>query len=484
MSYLQKIQLKMKNIFIIPLLLLFVKLTFGQEKMEFKVGYSELYATYDFIGKISDYYPDNSLKKEFLKSKYNTENYKQIVSQMDTLYIDFNYSFEQYPPTLKSSLASRSLLEKRLIQSKTIEEFKKKSFGIIPNEELTIFSNAVKAFLPVYNDLIFQPNKENFENQLSNINSELTTNDVPIIFNDFLKFYGTHWDFDVPFEIIANPTVGKSGIGARAFLNVSVIRFPLYFKSYDILFSVMLHEIAHIIYDNQSVEFKNDLNSWFLNTKSTYSAYAFLLLNEVLATSLGNGYAYEELKNSVDPEDWYYVKYVNSMAKEIYPLVKTYLQKGKAIDEEFVKVYVRTYDSNFSEWTKELDNILTYRVIFSDSRDNIRYFRRNYFSTYHRSGLLTKSDIEEKKQLPITKVVIVSNNHDKKLSLVKESLEEIKMFKFDSEKEFVKVFELRDRTKLILINKHNSTIETLMNVEFNERKIKTVYNNGNRCTSH
>lgn len=450
---------------------------FTQERFEFKLEYSELYATYEFIGKISDYYPDNTLKKEFVKSKYNTERYKHKVSQLDTLWIDFNYYFEQYVSTTKSSLGSRALLEKNLMTSETIQEFKKKSFGVIPNEELAVFSNAIEAFIPIYNELIFQPNKESFESQLATINSELSTNSVLDIFNAIVKFYGTKWDFDIPFKVIANPTVGNSGIGARASLNTAMVRFPLTFKSYEVLFSVMLHEISHIVYDNQSVTLKSNLLSWFRKTNSKNSTYAFQLLNEVLATSLGNGYSYEYLSDKLDSDDWYYVEYVNLMAKEVYPLVKEYLKEGKTIDEEFVKSYVNIYDTKFPKWTMELDNILTYRIVFSDSRDDIRYFRRNYPYTHHRSGLITSSEIEEKKDLLMTKVVVISSKHKDKLTLIRDNFDELKGVKFDRKKEFVNVFELKDRTKLILISKHGSTLEKLMNSEFNERKIKTVHNN-------
>lgn len=468
----------MKRILIISSIFLFVNSVIGQERMEFEVTYSKLYATYDFIEKISNYYPENAFKTEFSNSKYNTDYYKHKVSQLDTLRVDFNYYFEQYAPTLKSSLASRSVLEKNLMMSNTIEEFKEKSFGIIPNEELIIFSNIIEVFLPVYNGLIFQPNKENFENQILAINNELTSNSVPKIFNDVLRFYGTEWDYDIPFKVIALPTIGKSGIGARAFLNIAIIRFPLNFKSYDVLFSVMLHEIFHIVYDSQFIALKYDLKTWFSNTKSNNSTYAFLLLNEVLATSLGNGYAYEQLKNKIDKEDWYYVKYVNQMAKDIYPIIKTYLENEKTIDEEFVKAYVSIYDEKFTEWTKELDNILTYRVILYDSADDTRYFRRNYPYMFHRPITpITLSGIEEMKQQPLTKVVIISNNHKKKLNLIKGNFDSLKEYKFNAKKEFIKVFELKDRTKLILINKYNSAIEALMNLEFNERKIKTIHNN-------
>lgn len=445
----------------------------GHNEVKFKVGYSELYATYDFLEKISDNYPDNAFKTAFVNSKYNDEAHKSLIKQLDTLRIDYNYYFDQYSPTLKSSLASRSLIEKNLIDSPTIEVFKAKSFGIIPNEELRLFAEVVASFVPIYNELIYIPNQEVFEIHLSDMNKELVSNDVTDIYTDVMKFYGTDWDNDIPFEVIAYPTIGKSGIGARAFLNISVIRFPLNFKSYDVLFSVMLHEIFHIAYDSQPISFKNDLKTWFDNTASKNSQYAFLLLNEVLATSLGNGYAYEKLKNEMDNEDWYYVKYVNLMAKEIYPTVKAYLEQGKTIDENFVKTYVSIYDTQFSEWNKELDNLLTYRVILCEDIDDTRYFRRNYPYTFHKTvRSVSAKGIEEIQQQPLTKIIIVSDNHKEKLQLIKENFEELKNYKFNVAKEFIKVVDLQNRTKLIVINKHTSTIESLMNTEFKERKLK------------
>ncbi|MFK7776176.1 MAG: hypothetical protein AB8F94_28900 [Saprospiraceae bacterium] len=463
----------MKQLFLIFIAIVISNSAFGQTKMKFKVEYSKLYATYNFISKLSDYYPQNEFKKEFLNSKYNNNQYKQKIAQFDTLYIDYRYYFEQYSPTLKNSLASRFLIEKNLISSKTIKEFKTKSFGIVPIEELIALSKIIESFLPIYNELIFEPNQQVFENHLSNINNELTDNEVSVLFNEGLNFYGTNWDSDIPFKIIAFPTIGKSGIGAQAFLNIGVIRFPLNFKSYDVLYSVMLHEMFHIVYDSQPISLKNNLKTWFTNTNSKNSQYASLLLNEVLATSLGNGYAFEKLKNKIDTNDWYYVKYVNLMAKEIYPLIKEYINQKRTIDENFVKKYVAIYDTKFPEWNKELNNIFTYRTILGESRDDTRYIRRNYPPTIHKAIYgISLSGIEALKKEPTTKIIIVSDNHKNKLQLIKDNFAETIHYKFMHQKEFIEIFDLEDRTKLIVINKYNSSVEKLIKSKFKNQKLK------------
>jgi len=465
----------MKKTLFLAAFIFLIQTTFAQNAIKFKVNYAELYATYDFIEKISDNYPENAFKAEFLKSKYNTDEYKVLIRQFDTLKIDYMYHFEQYPPTLKSGLASRSLIEKNLIDCETVKAFKSKSFGVIPNEELARLSKIIESFVPVYNELIFKPNKENFENHLSSINKALAGDKVSEIYSEVMKFYGASWDKDISFNVIAYPTIGKSGIGARAFLNISVIRFPLNFKSYDMLFSVMLHEIFHIGYDSQPMELKNDLKNWFSNTPSKNSQYAFLLLNEVLATALGNGYAYEQLNGKADPEDWYYTRYVNLMAKEIYPVVRKYLSQGKTIDEDFISAYVKIYDSRFSDWNNELDTILSYRAILSDRTDDVRYFRRNYPYTFHKLILpVSLNGLEEIKKQPLTKIIIIADQHKEKLGLIKNNFKEVKDIKFDPKKEFVEVADLADKTKLIIINKHTSSVEVLMESAFKDRKIKSI----------
>ncbi|WP_443947090.1 hypothetical protein ACJVDH_08270 [Pedobacter sp. AW1-32] len=460
-----------KKLFLFILLFL-PRIIHAQNTVELKVNYSELYATYDFVEKISDNYPDNAFKAEFSKSRYNTNQFKALVKQFDNLKIDYLYHFEQYAPTLKSGLASRSLIEKNLIDSKTIKAFKSKSFGVLPNDELAKLSNIMESFIPVYNELIYNPNKEIFEEQLIKINQEISNDKVSKVYSRVMKFYGAEWDNDIPFNVVAYPTIGKTGIGARAFLNIAVVRFPLNFKSYDVLFSVMLHEIFHIGYDSQPIGLKNNLKNWFESTKSKNSQYAFLLLNEVLATGLGNGYAYLQLKGQPDPDDWYYVKYVNLMAKEIYPLLSEYLSRGKTIDENFISSYVKIYDSKFSDWSNELDNILTYRAILTDQIEDARYFKRNYPYTFHKLiPNMSLNGLEEIKKQPLTKIIIIADDHKKKLNMIKDSFKELKDIKMDPKKEFIQVFDLMDNTKLFIINRYASSVESMMETSFKSHKI-------------
>lgn len=462
----------MKKVLSFLIFFISVNSLFGQIK--FDVKFSQLYATYDFLTKISENYPDNTFKSEFTKSNFYSDKTKNQIKQFENLRIDYSYFYNQYPQYLKSGLMSRSIIERNLATSKNISEFIEKSLGIIPNEDLTTFSQILQYFIPIYEQIIFNPNEENFKKQKLSLSQFVDNNKFNLFFEKGLTFYGTEWNKDVPFEIIVIPSLEKNNLDARAFINVAICEPSFGLKDYNTLFSVTMHEIYHIIYDNQPLTLKNNLQNWFNNTNSKNSQYALLLLNEVLATDLGNAYIMENLNYKINEEDWYANFYITSMAKELYPLVKNYLESNKTIDENFVKEYVKIYDTKFSNWNKDLNHILAYRYILADNENDLRFFRRNFRKySYHRSGMpISSGEIEKLKEQKLTKVIVISKNNKENLQMLKDNFLELKNIKFNDKKEFIEAIDLADKTKMIIINRTKSTTEELIKKYFPENKIK------------
>ncbi|AWH83786.1 hypothetical protein HYN59_01055 [Flavobacterium album] len=447
---------------------------FGQSDVQFRLQFSEPYAVYDFLGKISDSYPDNELKSIFQQSKYNTESNIRKIAEFEQLAIDYSYFYRQYPQPLKSGVMTRDLLEKNLAVSQTLDEFRDRSVGLIPGDILFSFSGILENFLPIYHELVCLPNKDAIAIQERNLRDYLDTGRFADYFRAGLAFYGTTWDSHIPFQVNLLPSLDKDNLGARAFFNVAVCETPLGSKDHQTLFSVTMHEIYHIIYDNQSLKMKGNIQKWFNDTNSPNSQYALLLMNEVLATALGNAYVTEQLKGKIEEDDWYANRYITGMAKEIYPVVKEYIRDKKPMDEAFVKRYVGLYDEKFPQWNKELEHILTYRYIVADTSDDWKYIRRTfrYYSNSRMAAPINVTEIEKANELPITKVFIVSKDHERTLNLLKGSFDVLKNYRMDFKKEFIAVFTLPDRTKLFVINRHRSTVEELMVKYFPDKVIK------------
>lgn len=451
----------MKKIFQLTFLFL-TSLIFGQ-KTTFTIKYSEQLAVYLFIESLSEHYPENVFKTEFQKSKYNTERYNKIISKFDKLILDYSFRFEEYPYGSKKNMQTNDLLKKNLIETNTLNDFKLRSAGFIPIQTLSDLASCIAEFTSVYNDLIYNPNKEKFEKQLGDMIKYSNDNNIVGYFETGLLFYNSSWDNAIPFVSAFYPLPNSKGFTAQAFCNNFISAVQVDLNSNKDLFSVMMHETYHIVYDEQSFEVKTEIDTYFKENKSKCSNYAYQLMNEVLATGLGNGYVYEKLDGKLDPGDWYNRKYINLMAKKIYPLMKEYIDQKKAMDKNFIDTYIKLYEENFPSWIDELDNIMTYRYVLSENETDLREISKlfRYRSRTEFDSEITENSINKMKDTPLTKVVIISKNTAEKVKLLKNKFPELKEWKPNANKEFANKFFLNDKSQLIIINQKESTLEAL-----------------------
>lgn len=434
------------------------------------IKYAKLFATYDFVQRLSFHYPDNAYKQVFQNSSFNTQHYRDLITQFDTLNLYESYSFRGYPMGQKIPVMTTSIIQKNLIQASSVAEFKRMTFGIIPNSELIPLSNIIAEFETVYDELVYQPHKEKITIQMKDLENYVAQVNLVSFLEKGLNFYNAAWDSSIPIEISIIQTIHENGFTATAFMNQVMSELPINFKQYPVLFSVFMHEIYHIVYNEQSLATKLQIENWFHYHPSPHRQYAYLLLNEALATAFGNGYVYEQLNGEVDKDDWYFNKYINLMAKAIYPLVNEYADNNKPIDKRFVEEYIAVYDAQFAAWRNEWDHLFTYRFVISDHPDDIKYFRANYpYASFDLSEVpLDQGALERMKATPITKIVVVSDQHALQLKRIKSIFEELNTWEFNAQEEFVQVFDLKDKTRLFIINRHQSALKELCNAYWNE----------------
>lgn len=456
----------MKINIVIKYLFFFLTLqTFGQNA-SFKIKYSEQLAVFVFLENLSEYYPDNVFKTEFQKSKYNIEKYKNIISKFEQLSISYSFRFEDFPYGSKKTMQTQDILKKNLIETDNLNDFKIRSAGMIPNKTLSDLGNCISKFTPIYNELIYNPNKEKFEKQLDEIQKYSNDYKIENYFKTGLVFYNSSWDGSIPFEAAFYPLPNSKGFTASAFCNNFVSAIQTDLKSHKDLFSVMMHETYHIIYDEQSLEVKTEIDTYFKANESKCSNYAYQLLNEVLATVLGNGYVYEKLDGKLDAGEWYNNKYINLMAKKIYPLAKEYIDQSKPIDKNFIDQYIKIYETNFPDWINELDNIMTYRYVITENEKDFKTINKlfRYRSRTEYEDQITESSIEKMKQTPLTKMVIIAKDSKEKIKLLKNKFKELKNWKANPDKEFADKILLEDKSQLIILNQKKSDLEALIKI--------------------
>jgi len=431
----------------------------------FDIKFSEPLAIFVYVDQLSSKHPDNVFKKQFGTSIYNREKYKSLLAQFDTLRINYSYDFDGFPYGSKIPGMTEALIKKNLISSANLKDFKKKAVGILPNSSLLQLTAILYEFQLVYRELVYQPNKVKFEKQLSEITDLVKTKNLNTYFDKGLTFYKSYWDESFPFEIAFYPFPSEAGFSAEAFCNNAVCALTPDTKDYRILLGVLMHEIFHILYDEQSVWVKNNIAKWFAANPSKCSTYAYLLLNEALATSLGNGFVYEGVSGKKDEGDWYNRKYIDLMAKKIYPMVADYIGQKKAIDEGFVNIYIKFYEENYSDWLNEMSNLMCYRYVITDNASDFAIFSKQYpyCSLSQYEDQVTELSIKKLHATPITKIIIVSKDNENKLTLIKKEFPELKEWKYKAKTDFIYTIFLEDKTQLLLINTIKNSTEQMIN---------------------
>jgi len=229
----------------------------------------------------------------------------------------------------------------------------------------------------------------------------------------------------------------------------------------------MFHEMFHILYDDETLALQKEIRQWRSSNASRSSGYAFTLLNESLATALGNGYVYGKLSGKLIEGNWYGLKYISEMAKKIYPMVKEYAEKQQSIDRAFIDNFIKIFDDNFSEWLLDPEFIMAGRYVLSDNVEDFKMIDQQFRyrpSAEYLEGI-SVSSIEKMAKAPTTRVVFVSKDNKKKLQLIKQGFAELKDWRPDAKTDFTYSVLLQDKAYLIVVNSVRKTakeqIETL-----------------------
>lgn len=437
---------------------------FSQD-VKFEVKFSEPLAVFEFIKSLSPTAPDNSYKKLFTQSSFNSKKYTDLLAQADSLHLEYGYEFNEYPIDQKVGGYSESLLKRNLILSTDVHDFKLRSLGIVPFANLIRLCYLMEEFTPVYRQVIYEPGKMHFEGQLAGFSELLNKTNMQFYFSQALHFYNSAWDRSIPFIFCFYPLPNSKRFSATAISNVSISAVPDTLDGYGGLLSVMLHEISHILYDEKSLQLWKDIDRWFNSSPSKSSRYAYSLFNEAMATSVANGYLATQLNGKENPGGWYGVKYISLMAKQAYPMVKEYITGKRSMDEEFIRRYIQLFDDNFSGWLTDMDYLMRGRYVLSQNPADFSHINRTYRTGGEQKTEISLQSIREMKKHPTTKVIIVNSDNKGLLKLIKDNFDELQAWKPNPQADFTYTAFLHDKTYLIILNNVKGT---------SEEKLKTI----------
>ena len=444
------------------LLTLIVSVKAFSQEVKFETKFSEPFAVYQFLNSLSAKSPDNAYKRLFNRSNFATKTYTDLIAQFDSLNIDYSYDFTDYPAGKKVGIDVPNLLRRNLILCASIQDFKIRSMGLVPNEKLVRLIDLIEQFTPVYKTVIYDPGKSKFEEQLHGVSDLIKSSNINYYFTEALQFYNSSWDFSIPFIFCFYPLPNSRGFTATAVSNVAISAVADSLDNYKALLSVMLHEVCHVLYDERSLSLWTGMEEWFDSNPSKVSRYASSLFNEAMATAVGNGYLAAQLNGKEDTSRrWYGVKYISMMAKTAYPLVKEYITAGKPMDRDFVNRYIQLYGEHFSGWLYDPQYLMRGHLLLSEKAADFDIVRRLYEPA---PGDENEKEISEPVLKKIktnhgTKVIVVNSNNKTTLQLIKNTFIGLKEWHYDSNEDFVYTKFLDDKTWLIILNNVNGTTE-------------------------
>lgn len=438
----------------------------AQEIVKFKV--SKPYAVFNFLETACNAQVTSATYKHYIDSATeNNTDFKKMCSEFKKLALSYNYKRDNYPQNRRQYRTTQDLIEIGLVRANNWDEFAINVIGILPNSDYLTLIRILKQAEPYYNSIVWNENETKINHQKTAL--ENYGKQASFIFNAFKQFYHSSWSAEMPFTVSIYPIPGKSGSSTAVpranSLCVGVLADE---TGHMERVGVVLHEVCHVLYDEQDVNFQHELDKWFAQNNSPYKQYAYNFFDEGLATALGNGWTYKQLSGQMDTTDWYNNEYINGFAKALYPLVEEYITTQKTLDQAFVNKAIDLFAAKFPKSIVDygilLNNVSMYNdaetaeeraVVFNTVGDYFQLSNCNISCP-----ILDPISIEQLKNSPKTQLIVIDRNQHETLKQLSKLFPELKNVKIDAG--ILSFYDKQHRPIIVLIQNKQTTLASLV----------------------
>lgn len=321
-------------------------------------------------------------EKEFIQGKNDKRKIKEwheIVSRYEESYEFFSSEKSLITWIQLNQLYFSDQLRIAALQANTLDEYFSNLDLVLTSEDKIKIQSIARYFYPRF---------EKWWNKHAYKKGDIVIDEMKkvemrktlILFENFFELDETITNGKVLFSFIYNPGTNKAGIP-----NISQA-FPSYFsiEFYDDENSnkkidVLVHELAHHYFAHANKEKVKEFLKLFKKDETLINVLAFNLLNETLATVLGNGIINKMMTAS--EEDWnaylkqdlsfYYEPLIDRNAKAIYPWMSEWVLSNKTLfNGKFFKKYIASVEQEFKN---DLSRPITYLrkiTFFEDQKIN------------------------------------------------------------------------------------------------------------------
>lgn len=384
--------------------------------------------------------------------------YKAVFA-FEQLELENSLVFSEYPEARQRPRSVAGMLNNAAIRANTVDEFLSSIVGVIPNERWMRLKDALETVEPLY-DKIMQPYDEDLHKQQLALEQYSEATDA--IFTKLKRFYGSTWSNDMPFTISLFAIPGEKGNSTAApYSNTLALGVLTEEREHEMRMGVAIHEICHVLYEEQPLKLQWALDSVFVKGKSVYAPYAYAYFDEALATACGNGWAYRKLAGRDDTGDWYNDDYINRFAKALYPMVRSYIAEGRTLDRSFVKKAIAVFEKTFPRAPYEYASVLNSVHFYTDATEHAQYEsiynsvarHMRITSCYGSYPIADKQSAEQLSSAGGTQLLVVHTNHTANWEVLKKEFPQ--MAGLDPADDGIISFIDDKRRPVIVVNVHN-----------------------------
>lgn len=407
----------------------------------------------------------------------DSADFNKLLRKYASLNLGHSYILTEYPSQRQKPRSSANLIKIAAVQADDTKDFLTRIAGILPNEQWLVLKEVLEGAEYYYDELIFKEHKAALEKQLTEL--KLYNDKTKKAFYKLKTFYGSTWPDNLPFTVAIYPIPGNTGNTTATPHNNSLVMAVLtQEKDHDSRIGVAMHEICHVLYEEQPLDFQWKLDSAFEVSQSVSKQYAYNYIDEALATACGNGWMYEYLTGKTDNGTWYNDEYIDGFAHALYPLVKIYIDNDKRIDRRFITSAIELFEKQFPDAAYEYNNLFNKMSVYTDANNNEQY--RSIMNTVSRHYRVTSSQssypITDPHSLSLadnsdgTQLFIVHTNRQENIAALKKMFPELGNVKAEEES-ITSFMDKMDRPVVVVNVKDASRIEAAFRKMAETKKI-------------
>ena len=273
----------MKKILVLAAFCLAIQTVFSQEKIGFQFKISKPYCVFNFLQAATNDSRTSQTLQEFIVEKTSGDKeFVKLKNDFLQIQLDYQYRRDQVPEKRRRTRTTHDLVEIALVQSNSIAEFRDRIIGVFPNNDLQELIRLMNAAEVYYDRLIWNDQELKLEKQ--RIALEKYTAQCSESFTKINRFYNSCWLPEMPFTVAIYPIPGAKG-NSTATPHANSLCIGVLTDETDHVgrVGVILHEMCHVLYDEQPAAFEHQIDQWFAGNQSAYKSFAYSFFDEGLA---------------------------------------------------------------------------------------------------------------------------------------------------------------------------------------------------------